>query len=88
MPALYLQSLHESYEDWLIHEKLGPLPAKVLVLDADHGLEHMINTYEQHKVGEITSTALDNVLLFRTRSGGRSRTIQKLVMEISIMMMA
>jgi len=49
VPMSFIESLHESYEDWLIHEKLGPLPAKVLVLDADHGLEHMINTYEQHK---------------------------------------
>ena len=45
-----LQSLHDSYEDWLIHQKQGPLPAQVLVLDADKGIDHMITTYEQYKV--------------------------------------
>ena len=45
-----MQSLHQSYEDWLIHEKQGKLPAPVLVLDADQGIDNMITTYEQYKV--------------------------------------
>ena len=45
-----MQSLHQSYEDWLIHEKQGKPPAPVLVLDADQGIDNMITTYEQYKV--------------------------------------
>ena len=51
-----MQSLHQSYEDWLIHEKQGKLPAPVLVLDADQGIDNMIRTYEQYKVGFTSRT--------------------------------
>jgi len=49
VPMEFIESLHHSYEDWLIHQKQGPLPAQVLVLDADKGIDHMITTYEQYK---------------------------------------
>ena len=66
---LFSQSLHHSYEDWLIHQKQGPLPAQVLVLDADKGIDHMITTYEQYKVNAWLD---DNFLKerFRTRFEG------------------
>ena len=48
--VLYGQSLHKSYEDWLVHKTQGPLPAPVLVLDADQGIDNMITTYETYKV--------------------------------------
>ena len=57
-----MQSLHQSYEDWLIHEKQGKLPAPVLVLDADQGIDNMIRTYEQYKVGFTSRT--DNLRCF------------------------
>ena len=47
---LHGQSLHKSYEDWLVHKTQGPLPAPVLVLDADQGIDNMITTYETYKV--------------------------------------
>ena len=43
------QSLHQSYEDWLIHKTSGPLPAPVLLLDADQGIDNMIRTYETYE---------------------------------------
>merc|ERR1719221_1680872 len=49
VPMEFIESLHQSYEDWLIHEKQGKLPAPVLVLDADQGIDNMITTYEQYK---------------------------------------
>ena len=48
--VLHGQSLHKSYEDWLVHKTQGPLPAPVLVLDADQGIDNMITTYETYKV--------------------------------------
>jgi len=50
VPMEFIESLHQSYEDWLIHEKQGKPPAPVLVLDADQGIDNMITTYEQYKV--------------------------------------
>ena len=34
----------------MIHKTQGPLPAPVMVLDADQGIEQMIATYDQYKV--------------------------------------
>jgi hypothetical protein len=45
-----MQGLHESYEDWLVAGRFGPPPAPVLILDADQGIETMLQTYEQFKV--------------------------------------
>ena len=50
VPMQFIESLHQSYEDWLIHRTQGPLPAPVLVLDADQGIDMMIQTYDQYKV--------------------------------------
>ena len=47
---LHGQSLHRSHEDWLIHQTHGPLPAPLLVLDADQDRDTMLNTFETHKV--------------------------------------
>ena len=44
-----MQSLHQSYEDWLINKTSGPLPAPVLIMDADQGIDNMIRTYETYK---------------------------------------
>ena len=66
-----MQSLHQSYEDWLIHEKQGKLPAPVLVLDADQGIDNMITTYEQYKVVFLHWQLLHHIYYkfhYRTRS--------------------
>jgi len=49
VPLEFLESLHQSYEDWLIHKTSGPLPAPVLLLDADQGIDNMIRTYETYE---------------------------------------
>jgi len=49
VPMEFIEGLHQSYEDWLIHQKQGKPPAPVLVLDADQGIESMLQTYEQFK---------------------------------------
>ena len=50
LQLLHGQSLHRSHEDWLMHQTHGPLPAPLLVLDADQGRDTMLNTFETHKV--------------------------------------
>jgi len=49
VPMKFIESLHQSYEDWLIHKTQGPLPAPVLILDADQGIDNMIKTYETYQ---------------------------------------
>jgi deoxyadenosine/deoxycytidine kinase len=44
----YLSALHEAYEDWLVHEKMGSPPAPVLIIDADQDLDTLRKTYTQH----------------------------------------
>ena len=51
---LHGQSLHRSHEDWLIHQTQGPLPAALLVLDADQDRDTMVTTFETHKVRRVT----------------------------------
>ena len=51
---LHGQSLHQSHEDWLIHQTQGPLPAPLLVLDADQDRDTMVTTFETHKVRRVT----------------------------------
>lgn len=46
VPVEFIEGLHQSYEDWLINQKQGPPPAPVLVLDANQGVEKMLETYE------------------------------------------
>ena len=50
VPLSYLESLHQCYEDWLIHKKFGAerLPP-VLVLDANPELEEMGVLYKKHE---------------------------------------
>lgn len=46
VPMKYIEGLHLSYEEWLVQKTKGPLPAPVLVLDADQGVEQMLETYD------------------------------------------
>jgi len=45
VPMKYIEGLHQSYEEWLVQKSKGPLPAPVLILDADQGVEKMLETY-------------------------------------------
>jgi len=45
VPMKYIEGLHHSYEEWLVQKSKGPLPAPVLILDADQGVEKMLETY-------------------------------------------
>lgn len=49
VPVTLLENLHKMYEDWLINQVHGPLPAPVMVLDANYGLEEMVQVYEAKK---------------------------------------
>ena len=49
IPRQFIQSLHNVYEDWLIHKTLGTIDTPVLVIDADSTKEEMIKSYESYK---------------------------------------
>ncbi|XP_057197422.1 thymidine kinase 2, mitochondrial isoform X1 [Triplophysa rosa] len=49
IPMEYLESIHNLYEDWLIHQKSFNVPAPVLVIPADHDLEKMLHQYEENR---------------------------------------
>jgi len=48
IPYEYLNSLHNLYEDWLVHKKT-PCAAEVLIIDANASVEEMESSYEFHK---------------------------------------
>lgn len=45
----YLWSLHELHEDWLVRQTKFPLPAPVLVLDANEDLITTLTEFDKHK---------------------------------------
>ena len=95
----FWQGLHQSYEDWLIHQSQvigmtenmnhlsfllyllgwaaclvsilslihslqGNLPAPLLILDADQGIEKMLETYEKFTVTSILSKTMSSTYDF------------------------
>ncbi|XP_013417736.1 thymidine kinase 2, mitochondrial isoform X1 [Lingula anatina] len=49
IPLEYLEHLNELYENWLINKTSFPVPAPVLVLDANKDLSNMCEIYEENK---------------------------------------
>lgn len=49
IPLEYIESIHNLYEDWLIHHKSFEVPAPVLVIPADHDLKKMLHQYEENR---------------------------------------
>ncbi|KAM5138454.1 thymidine kinase 2, mitochondrial isoform 1-T1 [Mantella aurantiaca] len=49
IPLEYLYAIHSLYEEWLIKQISFPVPAPVLVIDADKNLEEMTQHYEENR---------------------------------------
>ncbi|XP_053305127.1 thymidine kinase 2, mitochondrial [Spea bombifrons] len=49
IPLEYLHAIHRLHEEWLIGQTSFPVPAPVLVIDADKNLEEMIRHYEDNR---------------------------------------
>ncbi|XP_053544643.1 thymidine kinase 2, mitochondrial isoform X2 [Bombina bombina] len=49
IPLEYLYAIHNLYEEWLIKQTSFPVPAPVLIIEADKDLEEMIHCYEEHR---------------------------------------
>ncbi|XP_061449591.1 thymidine kinase 2, mitochondrial [Rhineura floridana] len=49
IPMEYLAAIHQLYEEWLIKQTLFKVPSPVLVLQADHDLQDMMEKYEENQ---------------------------------------
>uniref|UniRef100_A0A8D0BXM4 Thymidine kinase 2, mitochondrial n=1 Tax=Salvator merianae TaxID=96440 RepID=A0A8D0BXM4_SALMN len=49
IPVEYLAAIHQLYEEWLIKQTLFKVPSPVLVLQADHELQDMMEKYEENQ---------------------------------------
>ncbi|XP_020030144.2 thymidine kinase 2, mitochondrial isoform X2 [Castor canadensis] len=54
IPLEYLDAVHRLYEEWLITGGLFPAAAPVLVIDADHSMEKMLQLFEQNRAWMFT----------------------------------
>lgn len=67
VPLEYLRQIHEIHDDWLYKQTLFSLPAPVLVLDGNKGLDEMITQFEScknrifNKSAEATSGKKDTI---------------------------
>lgn len=50
----YLSAIHHLYEEWLVTGSLFPAAAPVLVIEADHNLEKMLELFEQNRARILT----------------------------------
>jgi len=48
-PLLYLERLHNAYEEWLVKQRHGKIEVPILILDADKSKEEMVQTYLQFR---------------------------------------
>nr|KAF6412007.1 thymidine kinase 2 [Rousettus aegyptiacus] len=49
IPLEYLAAIHHLYEEWLIKGALFPTGAPVLVIEADHDMQKMLELFEQNQ---------------------------------------
>lgn len=49
IPLEYLDAIHHLYEEWLVKGGLFPVPAPVLVLEADHDMKNMLELLERNR---------------------------------------
>ncbi|XP_066099570.1 thymidine kinase 2, mitochondrial isoform X2 [Saccopteryx bilineata] len=49
IPLEYLDAIHHLYEEWLIKGGLFPIVAPVLVIEADHDMQKMLELFEQNR---------------------------------------
>ncbi|KAL2762341.1 thymidine kinase 2, mitochondrial isoform 7 precursor [Daubentonia madagascariensis] len=49
IPLEYLGAIHHLYEEWLIKGSLFPVAAPVLVIEADHHKEKMLELFEENQ---------------------------------------
>ncbi|KAK2498704.1 hypothetical protein MC885_003464 [Smutsia gigantea] len=49
IPLEYLDAIHHLYEEWLIKGGLFPVVAPVLVIEADHNMQKMLELFEQSR---------------------------------------
>uniref|UniRef100_A0A8C9CN18 Thymidine kinase 2 n=1 Tax=Phocoena sinus TaxID=42100 RepID=A0A8C9CN18_PHOSS len=49
IPLEYLDAIHHLYEEWLIKGSLFSVAAPVLVIEADHDMEKMLELFEQNR---------------------------------------
>uniref|UniRef100_G1U5Z2 Thymidine kinase 2 n=1 Tax=Oryctolagus cuniculus TaxID=9986 RepID=G1U5Z2_RABIT len=49
IPLEYLNAIHRLYEEWLVTGSRFPLAAPVLVIEADHNMEKMLEVLEQNR---------------------------------------
>ncbi|XP_058135878.1 thymidine kinase 2, mitochondrial isoform X3 [Dasypus novemcinctus] len=49
IPLEYLDAVHQLYEEWLIQGSLFPVAAPVMVIEADHDMQKMLELFEQNR---------------------------------------
>ncbi|KAM6176191.1 thymidine kinase 2, mitochondrial isoform 3-T3 [Erethizon dorsatum] len=54
IPLEYLEAIHQLYEEWLVTGSLFPVAAPVLVIEADHNVEKMLQVFEQNRARILT----------------------------------
>ncbi|XP_013010365.1 thymidine kinase 2, mitochondrial isoform X2 [Cavia porcellus] len=54
IPLEYLEAIHQLYEEWLVTGSLFPVAAPVLVIEADHSMEKMLQLFEQNRARILT----------------------------------
>ncbi|CAL4210743.1 unnamed protein product [Meganyctiphanes norvegica] len=62
IPLEYLENLHKYYEEWIVQEKF-PVPAPVLVLDANEDLLEMKSKFEKYSAQILCSKSFEESLL-------------------------